>query len=109
MPWISVTLLSMKYLSQVALRRGESQNMRHSWVVTVPLADSMVLAHTSNVFHTSVRLPRMHTLRSGGVGGSRGRRSFFNLKQQPEQCVSRGNSIGINLDLPQKTRKKAES
>lgn len=62
MPWISVTLLSMKYLSQVALRRGESQNMRHSWVVTVPFADSMVLAHTSNVFHIRVRLPKMHTL-----------------------------------------------
>lgn len=30
MPWISVTLLSMKYLSQVALRRDESQNMRQS-------------------------------------------------------------------------------
>lgn len=62
MPWISVTLLATKYLSQVALRRGESQNMRHSWVVTVPLAVSMVLAHTSNAFHTKVRLPKMHAL-----------------------------------------------
>lgn len=62
MPWISVTLLAAKYLSQVALRSVESQNMRHSWVVTVPLAVSTVLAHTSNVFHTKVRLPNMHTL-----------------------------------------------
>lgn len=62
MPWISVTLLAAKYLSQVALRRGESQNMRHSWVVTVPLAVSVVLAHTSNAFHTKVRLPKMHAL-----------------------------------------------
>ena len=62
MPWISVTLLAAKYLSQVALRSAESQNMRHSWVVTVPLAVSTVLAQTSNVFHTKVRLPKMHTL-----------------------------------------------
>lgn len=62
MPWIRVTLLAVKNLSQVALRKGESQNMRHSWVVTVPLADSMVLAHTSKVFHTKVRLPKIHTL-----------------------------------------------
>lgn len=62
MPWATVTLFSVKYLSQVALRKGESQNMRHSWVVTVPLADSMVLAHTSKVFHTKVRFPKRHTL-----------------------------------------------
>lgn len=62
MPWISVTLLAAKYLSQVALRKGESQNMRHSWVVAVPFAVSMVLAHTSNVFHTKVRLPKIQTL-----------------------------------------------
>lgn len=62
MPWISVTLLSIKYLSQVALRRDESQNMLQSWVVTVPLAVSMVLEQTSNVFHTRVRFPRRHTL-----------------------------------------------
>lgn len=65
MPWTSVTLLAVKYLSQVALRKGESQNMRHSWVVTVPLAVSTVLAQTSNVFHTKVRFPRMHALKKG--------------------------------------------
>ncbi len=62
MPWIWDTLLAVKYLSQVALRKGESQNMRHSWVVTVPFAVSMVLAHTSKDFHTKVRLPKIHTL-----------------------------------------------
>lgn len=63
MPWIWDTLLAVKYLSHVALRKGESQNMRHSWVVTiVPLAVSVVLAHTSNDFHTKVRLPKRHTL-----------------------------------------------
>lgn len=62
MPWTWLTLLAVKYLSQVALRKGESQNMRHSWVVTVPLAVSMVLAHTSKVFHTNVRFPKTHTL-----------------------------------------------
>lgn len=64
MPWISVTLLSVKYLSQVALRRDESQNMLQSWVVTVPLAVSMVLEQTSNVFHTRVRFPRIQTLKT---------------------------------------------
>lgn len=62
MPWISVTLLSIKYLSQVALRRDESQNMRQSCVVTVPLAVSMVLAQTSKDFQTRVRFPRIQTL-----------------------------------------------
>lgn len=62
MPWIWDTLLAVKYLSQVALRWGESQNRRHSWVVTVPLAVSRVLAHTSKFFHTRVRFPRRHTL-----------------------------------------------
>lgn len=62
MPGISVTLLATKYLSQVALRKGESQNICHSWVVTVPLAVSMVLAQTSKDFHTKVRFPKTHTL-----------------------------------------------
>lgn len=65
MPCIWVTLLDVKYLSQVALRNGESQNMRHSWVVTVPLAVSTVLEHTSKVFQIKVRLPSRHTLRGG--------------------------------------------
>lgn len=65
MPWICVTLLATKYLSQVALSKDESQNMLHSCVVTVPLAVSTVLAHTSNVFHTNVRLPSKQTLEEG--------------------------------------------
>lgn len=64
-PWTWVTLLAAKYWSQVALRKGESQNIRHSWVVTVPLAVSMVLAHTSKVFHTKVRFPKTQTLHRG--------------------------------------------
>lgn len=63
-PWICVTLLAVKYLSQVALRKGESQNMRHSWVVTVPLAVSKVLAQISKFFHTKVRFPKIHTLQN---------------------------------------------
>lgn len=31
-------------------------------MVTVPLAASMVLAHTSKPFHTKVRFPKRHTL-----------------------------------------------
>lgn len=47
MPWISVMLLLMKYSSQVALRRSESQKDRHSLVVMVSLSISMTFAQTS--------------------------------------------------------------
>lgn len=62
MPCISVTLLLVKYSSQVALRYSESQKDLHSLVVTVSLSISMTFEHSSYDLERSVRFPRRQTL-----------------------------------------------
>lgn len=61
-PCISVTLLLLKYSSQVALRYSESQKLLHSLVVTVSLSISMTFAQTSYPLERRVRFPSRQTL-----------------------------------------------
>lgn len=62
MPCISVTLLLVKYSSQVALRESESQKDLHSLVVMVSLSISMIFAQMSYDLERRVRFPRRQTL-----------------------------------------------
>lgn len=63
MPWIEVTLLWIKYSSQVALKKWlELQKKPHSFDGTVMLLISLVFEQTSMCLDERVRLPSMQTL-----------------------------------------------
>lgn len=62
MPWISVTLLRVKYSLQLALSSGPWQNRDQSFVVTVTLSIISVFMHLSKPWFCRVRLPNKQTL-----------------------------------------------
>lgn len=62
MPCMLVTLLLLKYSSQIALSSGPSQNSAHSFVVTVTFSITSVFRQLSKLWFCSVRFPNMHTL-----------------------------------------------
>lgn len=62
MPWISVTLLRLKYSLQLALSSGPLQKRAQSLVVTVTLSIISVFMHLSKPWFCRVRLPNKQTL-----------------------------------------------
>lgn len=62
MPWISVTLLRLKYSLQLALSSFPLQKSIQSFVVTVTLSIISVFMHLSKPWFCRVRLPNKQTL-----------------------------------------------